>query len=100
MRSPVSIMYWVFTPKLRRVLIANCAMGFADRPETRESTKNIIDAMAKSSAHTVIAGGDSVDIALSTKNYSLIDHLSTGGGAALAYLSGTLLPGLTAFEEK
>lgn len=83
-----------------KTVFLNCAMGFADKPETRESTKNIIDAMAKSSAHTVIAGGDSVDIALSTKNYSLIDHLSTGGGAALAYLSGALLPGLTAFEEK
>lgn len=49
---------------------------------------------------TVIAGGDSVEIALSTPNYQSIDHLSTGGGAALAYLSNTLLPGLTAFEEK
>lgn len=83
-----------------KTVFLNCAMGFADRPETRESTKRIINAMATSSAKTVIAGGDSVDVALSTKNYQLIDHLSSGGGAALAYLSDTLLPGLAAFEEE
>ncbi|HLC07248.1 MAG TPA: phosphoglycerate kinase [Candidatus Babeliales bacterium] len=83
-----------------KTVFLNCAMGFADRPETRESTKSIINAMAQSSAQTVIAGGDSVDSALSTGNHSAIDHLSVGGGAALAYLSDTLLPGLAAFEEK
>ncbi|HLW73039.1 MAG TPA: phosphoglycerate kinase [Candidatus Babeliales bacterium] len=91
-----------FTAEINRAktVLLNCAMGFADRPETRQSTKDLINAMAQSSAKTVIAGGDSVDVALNTKNYQLIDHLSTGGGAALAYLSGTLLPGLAAFEEK
>lgn len=83
-----------------KTIFLNCAMGFAERPETRESTKNIINAMAKSSAKTIIAGGDSVDIALSTQNHTSISHLSTGGGAALAYLSDVLLPGLTAFEEE
>ena len=78
----------------------NCAMGFAERPETQESTKNIIAAMAQSSAKTIIAGGDSVDSALNTLHHENIGHLSTGGGAALAYLSGTLLPGLMPFEEK
>jgi len=83
-----------------KTVFLNCAMGFENRPETRTSTKNIIDAMAQSSAKTVIAGGDSVDIALSTPHYQSIDHLSTGGGAALAYLSDTVLPGLAPFEEQ
>jgi len=83
-----------------KTIFLNCAMGFADRPETRESSKRLIDVMAQSSATTIIAGGDSVDIALSTKHYSSIDHLSTGGGAALAYLSDALLPGLAAFEDE
>ena len=83
-----------------KTIFLNCAMGFADKSETRTSTQDIINAMAQSSAKTIIAGGDSVDVALSTKNYQLIDHLSTGGGAALAYLSNSLLPGLIAFEEE
>jgi phosphoglycerate kinase len=74
-------------------------MGFDNRPETQKSSKEIINAMAHSSAQTIIAGGDSVAIALQTNNYAQIDHLLTGGGAALAYLSNSLLPGLAAFEE-
>lgn len=83
-----------------KTVFFNCAMGFNERPETQQSTKNIITAMAQSSAYTIIAGGDSVDSALKTTHYSRIDHLSTGGGAALAYLSGALLPGLIPFEEQ
>jgi phosphoglycerate kinase len=83
-----------------KTIFLNCAMGFATNPETRESSKDLINAMALSSAKTFIAGGDSVDIALSTPNYQSIHHLSTGGGAALAYLSDTLLPGLIPFEEE
>ncbi len=83
-----------------KIVFFNCAMGFADRPETQESTKNIITAMAQSSARTIIAGGDSVDSALNTAYYTDIDHLSTGGGAALAYISGAMMPGLIPFEEE
>lgn len=83
-----------------KTVFLNCAMGFSDKPETQKSTKNIIAAMAQSSATTIIAGGDSVDSALKTTHYSDIDHLSTGGGAALAYLSDAELPGLTPFEEE
>lgn len=83
-----------------KTVFFNCAMGFADKPETEQSTKDIIDAMAQSSAKTIIAGGDSVDTALHTKHYQQIDHLSTGGGAALAYLSGAVLPGLLPYEEE
>lgn len=78
----------------------NCAMGFANRPETLESTQEIIHAMAQSSATTIVAGGDSVDRALSTPDHFLITHLSSGGGASLAFLGNEVLPGLAAFEEK
>lgn len=83
-----------------KTVFLNCAMGFSERPETQQSSQDIIDAMAQSSAKTIIAGGDSVDIALHTKHYQHIDHLSTGGGAALAYLSDKLLPGLIPFQEQ
>jgi phosphoglycerate kinase len=83
-----------------KTIFLNCAMGFSEYPATQKSSQDIIAAMAQSSAHTIIAGGDSVDIALHTKHHEQIDHLSTGGGAALAYLSNTLLPGLIPFEEQ
>jgi phosphoglycerate kinase len=85
--------------KHAKTVFFNCAMGFSERPETQQSSQDIIDAMAQSSAKTIIAGGDSIDIALRTKHYKNITHLSTGGSAALAYLSDKLLPGLIPFEE-
>jgi phosphoglycerate kinase len=92
----------LITQKIKhaKTIFLNCAMGFSENPETQQSSQAIIDAMAQFSAKTVIAGGDSIDIALRTKHYQQIDHLSTGGGAALAYLSDKLLPGLIPFEEQ
>lgn len=98
--GPKTIEQFTAIIKQAKTVFLNCAMGFSNRPETQESTKNIIAAMAQSSAMTIIAGGDSVDSALKTTHYSDIDHLSTGGGAALAYLSDAELPGLIPFEEK
>ena len=98
--GPQSIEQCAQEIKKAQTIFLNCAMGFPEKPETRISTKEIIGCMAKSSAMTVIAGGDSVDCALRTPGYSAISHLSTGGGAALAYLSGTSLPGLIPFEEQ
>ena len=83
-----------------KTIFLNCAMGFADRPKTRQSTYSLISAMAHSTATTVIAGGDSIDAAFASGSAPSISHLSSGGGAALAYLSGKLLPGLAAFEEE
>jgi phosphoglycerate kinase len=91
--------------QLRRIInqaqtiFLNCAMGFAEKPDTCQSAAQIISAIAESSAYTVIAGGDSVDTACGMQDYSRISHLSTGGGASLAYLSDKLLPGLAPFEE-
>jgi phosphoglycerate kinase len=92
----------LFTAEINqaKTIFLNCAMGFADRQETRESTYSIIRAMAHTTATTVIAGGDSIDAAFASGSAPSISHLSSGGGAALTYLSGNLLPGLAAFEEE
>lgn len=92
----------LFTTEINqaKTIFLNCAMGFADRQETRESTYSIIRAMAHTTATTVIAGGDSIDAAFASGSAPSISHLSSGGGAALTYLSGNLLPGLAAFEEE
>jgi phosphoglycerate kinase len=91
-----------FTAKINaaQTIFFNCAMGFADKPDTLQSTKELIQAMSQSKAITIIAGGDSVDIALDTPHHNAITHLSTGGGAALAYLSDKIVPGLVPFEEE
>lgn len=83
-----------------KTIFFNGAMGFAHRPKTQIGTFSVLKAMAESSGNTVVAGGDTSAAAIKRNFASSIDHLSTGGGATLAYLSGKLLPGLIPFEEK
>jgi len=77
-----------------KLIFFNGLPGFLDRKETLENIKSIFDAMSKSKAYTIIAGGDSVAAARLLGYQDNFNHLSTGGGAVLAYLSGKELPGL------
>jgi phosphoglycerate kinase len=82
-----------------QTIFFNCAMGFAERPETRQSTYALLHAMAKAQGVTVVAGGDTIEAIFTAGVADNIDHLLSGGGAALAYLGGNQLPGLIPFEE-
>lgn len=79
-----------------KTIFFNAAMGFLWQPETLTATKDLIEALGSLSAYSVIGGGDSVAIARTCQRGKGIRHLSTGGGATLAYLSGEKLPGLEA----
>ncbi len=97
--GPKTIKLFATAINQAKTIFFNCAMGFEDREETCQSTYSIIKAMAHSTATTIIAGGNSVDAAFKSGSASSITHLSSGGGAALAYLSDIILPGLVPFEE-
>jgi len=75
----------------------NGLMGSLDRPQSLGASQALFNAMAQSSAFTVIAGGDSVAAAQMMGVGNAISYLSTGGGATLTYLSGAPMPGLTPF---
>jgi phosphoglycerate kinase len=76
----------------------NGAIGFVDRPETLHGMRAILSAMADGSGTSMVTGGDSL-AALDKLGISGITHTITGGGSALAYLSGKALPGLKPFID-
>ena len=81
-------------------IVWNGPMGkFEDEPFSK-GTKAVAEAMAKSSATTIVGGGETAeaveDFGLDTK----MTHVSTGGGAFLEYVEGTPFVALTVIDEK
>ena len=78
----------------------NGPMGVFEFPSFEAGTKGIAQAVADTSATSIIGGGDSV---AAIKKFGLQDEvsfISTGGGASMRLLEGKPLPGVEALQDK
>ena len=68
--------------------------GVFEMEKFADGTKNIIKAMAESSAKTIVGGGDSASAVEMFGYNDKMSLVSTGGGASLTLVQGKELPGL------
>jgi phosphoglycerate kinase len=78
----------------------NGPMGVFELARYADGTRTIAQAIADSSAFSVVGGGDT-GAAVGTLGFPdrAFGHVSTGGGASLEFIQGKALPGLAALAE-
>ncbi|WKA55959.1 phosphoglycerate kinase [Planococcus shixiaomingii] len=83
-----------------KLILWNGPMGVFEMTSYENGTKSVAEAMAKTSAYTIIGGGDSAAAVEQFHVAEKMDHISTGGGASLEFMEGKELPGVTALTDK
>lgn len=83
----------------KRVII-NGPMGCFENQNYQEGTKKIYQFLTEHNIKTLVGGGDSAASVNALSDASKFYHISTGGGATLEYLEGTILPGISVINEK
>ncbi len=83
-----------------KTIFWNGPLGVAEFQRFAKGTNEIAEALANSRAYTIIGGGDSAKSIEQLNLQGKINHVSTGGGAALKLIEGVPLPGLQALSEK
>lgn len=83
-----------------KTVVWNGPMGVFENPTLAKGTIAVAQALADSSAITIVGGGDSAAACEQLGYASKITHISTGGGASLEFLEGKDLPGISCLLDK
>lgn len=84
---------------LAKTIFWSGPLGQIEKKEFSGGTKEIAEAIITSRAFSVVGGGETISFINKLNWGEKFSHLSTGGGAMLAFLSGRKLPGLEALKS-
>lgn len=102
--GPVSTAHFVETAKASKTVIWNGLLGKAEDPAFATASTIFLKTLGESpEINSIILGGDTggfAEEAMKEDKNLKFGLLSTGGGAALEFLSGNVLPGIEALENR
>jgi phosphoglycerate kinase len=97
--GPKTLALYVEKIKSAGTVIWNGPVGWFEQVAFSIGTKTIAEAMANSSATTVVGGGETAEAVEKFGFDSKITHVSTGGGAFLAYVENPAFESLKQIED-
>lgn len=81
-----------------KTIFWNGPLGMIEKEEFSRGTKKIAKAIIGSCAFSVVGGGETVEFINKLDLADKFNHISTGGGAMLEFLSGEKLPGIESLK--
>ena len=98
--GPATIRLFKYYISKAKTVFWNGPLGVAEFQKFAKGTNEVAMALADAKAFTIVGGGDSAKCIEQLKLQDKINHISTGGGAALQLLESGSLPGLDCIPNK
>ena len=98
--GPESVSEFSAILRTAQTVVWNGPMGVFEFPAFAIGTVAVAKALAGTDATTIIGGGDSAAAVEQAGLSEQMTHISTGGGAALEFLEGKVLPGVAALADR
>jgi len=98
--GPETVKLFTDLIKTAKMIIWSGPLGNFERAPFDAGSKGIAEAIVRNHGAFKVAGGGDTDAFLAKYNFrDKFDHVSTGGGAMLEFLSGEKLPGIEAIRS-
>jgi phosphoglycerate kinase len=98
--GPKTLAQYADRIKAAGTVIWNGPVGWFEKPAFSKGTRGIAEAMASSKAVTVVGGGETAEAVEQFGLDGKMAHVSTGGGAFLAYVEGKKFASLAQIDDK
>lgn len=97
--GPETVGYFDALLRSAQTVVWNGPMGVAEKKRFFYGTVGIAKSLQKIKAFKVVGGGDTVAVLRKHEALKGFSHISSGGGAMLAFLAGEKLPGIETLRK-